>query len=74
MKNLAIPLVATTTLLLITVTLMASMNLPFNWIFYLTVLGQAFVIVMVYVVLKDDYQTPHTFKDGYEDKPMNQKL
>lgn len=60
-------LVWITTLLLITVTVMVSMNLPFNWIFYLTILGQVLVVIMVYRVLRDDYQTDRTFDDFYED-------
>ena len=41
----------TTTLLLLTVTIMVSMDLPFNWVFYSTVVGQILVAVMVYKVL-----------------------
>lgn len=60
-----------TTLLLITVTIMATMNFPFNWVFYLTVIGQLFVLIMVYKVLKDKYSTTKTFEDFYEDFPIN---
>ncbi|TVZ23398.1 hypothetical protein JM84_2322 [Dokdonia sp. Hel_I_63] len=70
MKITAMHWVAITTLLLITVTIFATMNLAFNWIFYITMLGQASVVVMVYKVLKDNYVTDKTFKDRYEDFPQ----
>ncbi len=59
-----------TTTLLITVTIMAAMKLPFSWLFYLTCVGQVLVVVMVYKVLKDDYTTDKTFDDFYEDRPI----
>lgn len=62
--------VAITTLLLVTVTIMSVMNLPFNWVFYLTVIGQVFIVFMVYKVLTDDYTTDKTFEHFYEDKPI----
>lgn len=62
-----ITLVWITTLLLVTITIMVTMNLPFNWIFYLTVLGQVAVVFMVYGVLTDDYTTNKTFEDFYQD-------
>ncbi len=71
MKFSAMSIVAFTTLVLVTVTIMASMNFPFNWVFYVTVFGQALVVYMVYKVLTDDYQTSKTFEDFYEDFPIN---
>lgn len=65
--------VGLTTLVLITLVIMASMNFPFNWIFYLTVFGQALIVVMVYRVLKDDYTTEKTFDDFYEDYPVGRE-
>lgn len=65
--------VALTTLILITVTIMATMNFPFNWVFYVTVLGQAAVIFMVYKVLTDVYTTDKTFEDFYEDYPIGKR-
>jgi uncharacterized membrane protein len=62
--------VVVTTLLLVIVTVMVSMNLPFNLIFWITCLGQISVVVMVYKVLKDNYTTDKTFEDFYEDGPM----
>lgn len=72
-KISAMALVGITTLLLLTLVIMVSMNLPFNWVFYMTVLGQIFVVVMVYKVLKDDYETDKTFEDFYEDYDVETK-
>lgn len=66
--------VALTTLILITVTIMATMNFPFNWVFYVTVLGQTAVIFMVYKVLTDVYTTDKTFEDFYEDYPIGKRV
>lgn len=63
--------VAITTMLLVTVTIMVSMNMPFNWVFYLTCIGQVLVGVMVYKVLTDNYTTDKTFKYFYEDRPID---
>ncbi len=62
--------VGITTVVLITVTIMASMGFPFNWVFYLTVIGQFMVVYMVYKVLTDQYHTENTFEDFYEDLPF----
>ncbi|MBD0778378.1 hypothetical protein HPE56_11290 [Maribacter sp. ANRC-HE7] len=70
MKNSAMFWVANTTLTLVVVTIMAAMNFSFNWVFYITVLGQSMVVYMVYKVLTDNYTTKKTFKDFYEDHPM----
>lgn len=67
LKISAMSLVYITTLLLVTLTVMVTMDLPFNWVFYLSVLGQVFVVLMVYRVLTDDYSTDKTFEDFYED-------
>lgn len=69
MKTSAIQWLACTTLLLVTVTIFATMNLSFSWVFYLTVLGQTMLVFTVYKVLKDDYETDKTFRDFYEDRP-----
>ncbi|GAA4799895.1 hypothetical protein [Litoribaculum gwangyangense] len=63
--------VAFTTILLVMLTIMVSMDMPFNWVFYVMCLGQLFVAIMVYKVLKDNYTTDKTFDNFYEDKPIN---
>lgn len=57
------------TILLVSITIMVVMDLPFNWIFYLTTLGQLVFLFAVYKVLTDDYTTEKTFDHWYEDKP-----
>jgi hypothetical protein len=44
-----------------------------NWLFYLTCIGQLFVLIMVYKVLKDKYKADKTFDDFYENHPIGQK-
>ena len=72
MNSSAMFWVGITTLVLVTVTIMASMGFPFNWVFYVTVLGQIMVVYMVYRVLTDNYQTDKTFEDFYEDRPVSE--
>lgn len=74
MQNSAMFWVGVTTLLLVTVTIMVSMRFPFNWVFYLTVLGQVSVVFMVYRVLTDNYKTDKTFEDFYEDHPIKNRI
>ena len=73
MKISAMGVVSFTTMVLVTLTIMVSMNFPFNWVFYLTVFGQALVVYMVYKVLTDDYDTSKTFEDFYEDHPIGRE-
>ena len=70
MKTSAMFWVGATTILLIIVTIMATMNFAFSWVFYLTVLGQVMIVYMVYKVLTDNYKTSKTFEDFYEDNPI----
>ncbi len=72
MKSSAMFWVVITTLVLIMVTIMSAMNFPFNWVFYITVLGQIMIVFMVYKVLTDTYTTKKTFEDFYEDFPINE--
>ncbi len=66
--------VALTTFMLLTVTIFSSMDLPFDWVFYLTVLGQVSLVIMVYRVLTDNYSTDLEFRDGYQDRPLEEQL
>jgi bacteriorhodopsin len=63
--------VALTTFMLVLLTVMVSMNIAFSWVFYTMCLGQAFLLIMVYKVLKDRYSTDKTFDHFYEDRPIN---
>lgn len=67
MRTPALFWVIATTLILLVVTVMAIMGFPFNWVFYLTVVGQLMLVYMVYRVLTDPYTTEKTFEDFYED-------
>jgi len=73
MRNTAMFWVSITTLTLVVVTIMVTMNFPFNWVFYVTVSGQAAVVYMVYKVLTDDYTTDKVFEDFYEDHPIGKQ-
>nr|WP_298993652.1 hypothetical protein [uncultured Polaribacter sp.] len=64
--------IAITTFLLFFITILAALNYSFSWIFYLTVIGQVFLLIMVYKVLTDNYKTEKTFEDFYEDNPISQ--
>lgn len=70
MKIPAMFYVAITTLLLVILTIMVVMDMPLNWVFYLTCVGQVLVVVMAYKVLRDNYHTDKTFEDFYEDHPI----
>ena len=70
MKDSPFPYITITTLLLITITIMAALDFPFSWVFYLTVIGQILIVVMVYKVLTENYSTDKTFEHFYEDRPV----
>lgn len=70
MKNSGIPILIITSIILIITVVFSGLDLPFGWVFYSMVLGQAALVVSVYIVLKDEYHTNKTFKDFYEDKPI----
>tara|TARA_R110002072_G_scaffold302078_2_gene483736 strand:+ start:305 stop:568 length:264 start_codon:yes stop_codon:yes gene_type:complete len=70
MKQSAYIYIILGTLLLIGVTIVSAMDFEFKWIFYASLIGQSFVILMVYKVLKDSYATNKTFDDFYEDHPI----
>ena len=73
MKISAMNLVGFTTMVLVVLTIMVSMNFPFNWVFYVTIFGQGLVVYMVYKVLTDNYKTDKTFEDHYEDYPIEKE-
>lgn len=69
MKGSAMLFLSLTTLVLVTLVIFVSMNIPFSWVFYLTCFGQLLLVITVYKVLRDDYKTDKTFEDFYEDVP-----
>ncbi len=70
MKTSPFLYVAITTVLLISITIICALDVPFSWVFYLTVIGQIFVVIMVYKVLKEKYSTDKTFEHFYQDRPF----
>lgn len=69
-KDTSMLWVGITTFLLLTVTIMASLDFQFSWVFFATVIGQVFLIIMVMKVLRSPYTTEKTFEDYYEDYPI----
>jgi hypothetical protein len=70
MKISPVTYLAITTVLLVTITVLASLNFAFAWVFYLMVVGQLFLAITVYKILRDNYKTEKTFEDFYEDRPL----
>lgn len=65
--------VALVTSLLVLLIFMVSMDMPLNWVFYITCIGEVLVVFMVYKVLRDNYSTKKTFDDFYEDHPISKE-
>ena len=64
MKISAMVMVWITTALLVVLTVLAHTAIGFNWLFYLTMIGHIFIVIMVYKVLRDNFVTDKTF-DNY---------
>lgn len=73
MKNTAMFMVSFTTAFLMVLTALAFTKIGFSWMFFLTVIGQVMVVIMVYKVLRDIYTTDKTFEDFYEDNPIGKR-
>lgn len=70
MKSYIHKLVVFTTAFLVIYIVLAHYGLPFTVLFAMCIAGQALTIYMVYKILTDDYKTDKTFKDWYEDEPV----
>lgn len=70
MKSKGILLLIVTTIILVMLSIMAALDFKYAWIFSLTTIGQIMLVISVYHILKDDYKTEKTFKDWYEDEPV----
>ncbi len=70
-KNIGFTFLMITTIILLLVVCLSTLNKSFHWIFYLTVIGQIFLVITVYKVLTDSYSTDKTFEDFYEDHPID---
>ncbi|WP_313114398.1 hypothetical protein [Aequorivita sediminis] len=73
MKLSVISYLVLTTLVLATVAIFAALGFSFNYIFFLTVIGEILLIFSVYSVLTDYYNTDKKFKDFYEDHPIKKE-
>ncbi|MHA7056278.1 hypothetical protein ACWGOQ_0003600 [Aquimarina sp. M1] len=71
MRISGMAMVIITSLLLLSISILVTMDVEFGWVFYLTCFGQLMVVLMVYAVLTDKYTTDKTFDDFYEDQPIN---
>ena len=71
MKNFAIQLVWFTTLYVFIFAGLCQFNIPLVVLISLLIFGHLLILFMVYTVLKDKYTTTKTFKDWYEDHPMD---
>ncbi len=70
MKNLAIKLVWFTTIYVFVFAGICQTNAALPVIMTLYCVGIPLILFMVYTVLTDDYKTTKTFKDCYDDHPM----
>ena len=69
MKNFAIKLVWFTTLFVLSFAVLCQTNTNLSTLMVIFIVGQILVLLMVYIVLKDNYSTTKTFKNWYEDHP-----
>ena len=67
MKSTAIGLLIITSAILVTLSVLASLNFSYGLLFFIMCFGQLLLLFTVYKVLTDDYHTDKTFEDGYED-------
>ncbi len=71
MKNFAIKLVWLTTLYVFIFAALCLLNIPIQVLTILLIIGYFLILFMAYKVLTDKYSTTKTFKDWYEDQPMD---
>ncbi|ARN71541.1 hypothetical protein BST91_07755 [Nonlabens tegetincola] len=57
------------TAVLVILTVSSQLGTSFKWIFTGTLIGQLLLLIMVYKILTDDYETDKTFEDFYDDRP-----
>jgi len=70
MKNFAIKLVWITTIYVFVFAILCQTMVSLPIMFGLYILGIVLILLMVYTVLTDKYKTSKTFKDWYEDHPI----
>ena len=70
MKNFVIKLVIFTTVYVLVFAGLNQTNVPLSILMLLYSIGIILILFMVYSVLHDDYKTSKTFKDWYNDHPV----
>ncbi|MNF22442.1 hypothetical protein D3C84_29980 [compost metagenome] len=70
MKNFVIKLVIFTTVYVLVFAGLSQTNVPLSILMLLYSIGIILILFMVYSVLHDDYKTSKTFKDWYNDHPV----
>ena len=69
MKNFAIKLLWFTTLFVLAFAALCQTNINLSTLMLIFIVGQILILLMVYIVLKDNYSTTKTFKNWHEDHP-----
>ena len=73
MKVTGIGFLVLTTLVLLFLTIFASLGFSFSLLFYMMSFGQLLLLFTVYKILTDNYKTSKRFSDWYEDHSPEEK-
>ena len=71
MKNFAMKVVWFTTAIVFVFAGLCQTNIALPLLLAVLIFGELLILFMVYIVLTDTYTTTKTFKDWYEDHPMD---
>lgn len=71
MKNFAIKVVWFTTAIVFVFAGLCQTNIALPLLLAVLIFGELLILFMVYIALTDKYTTTKTFKDWYEDHPMD---
>ena len=71
MKNFAIKVVWFTTAIVFDFAGLCQTNIALPLLLAVLIFGELLILFMVYMVMTDTYTTTKTFKDWYEDHPMD---
>jgi hypothetical protein len=71
MKKFAIKVVWFTTAIVFVFAGLCQTNIALPLLLAVLIFGELLILFMVYMVLTDTYTTTKTFKDWYEDHPMD---
>ncbi|MGB0933444.1 MAG: hypothetical protein ACPGU5_04130 [Lishizhenia sp.] len=67
MKKQTLFWIILTSLLLLLNAIASQLGIPYSWLLSLTAIGSIFIIVMVYNVLKEEYQSKQSFDDWFKE-------